>query len=203
MPIDLLFADDREALLYLPTAPFSVCRYVRIKTDGYGKFQIGGKHYYSSSPEWAGREVVVRITAHTVEPLLPSGEPITVHPRQFGNQRTDTVDVRTTLGRLLRSPGAWRNSAIRSVLPEPLRSSMDSLERSELKEALRMMHDLASRYDFETAVAAMDQALELGRLTSANVSVLAARLATFTPPESYKVDLSLYDTMLETGATLQ
>ncbi|TDY37444.1 transposase [Alicyclobacillus sacchari] len=203
VPIDLLFADDREALLYLPTAPFSVCRYARVKTDGYGKFQIDGKHFYSSGPEWAGREIVVRITAHTVEPLSRSGEPMVVHARRFGNQRTDTVDVRTTLSRLLRSPGAWRNSALREVVPEALRSGMDELARPDLREALKIMHDLSSRYDFETAVEAMQKAAELGRLTNANASVLAARLATFTPPDAQQVDLTPYDAMLHPGGDAQ
>ncbi|RED76012.1 hypothetical protein [Cohnella phaseoli] len=47
------------------------------------------------------------------EPLLPSGKPITVYLRLFGKQRTDSVDVRTTLSRLLQNPGAWRNSQLR------------------------------------------------------------------------------------------
>jgi len=110
-PIDLLFEDDKKTFLYLPKTPFAACRYTRVKTDGYGKFLVDGKHFYSSAPQWAGRELVVRIGAHTVEPLAPSGDPISIHIRMFGKQRTDSVDVRTTLSRLLQSPGAWRNSS--------------------------------------------------------------------------------------------
>lgn len=201
--IEGLFSDDRRALLYLPTAPFAVCRYVRAKTDGYGKFLIDGKHFYSSSPDFAEKEIVVRITAHSIEPLLPSGEPMSVHERRFGSQRTDTVDVRTTLSRLLRSPGAWLNSAVRDATPEILKASMDTLARIELKEALRLMHDLTSRYDFETAISAMEEAARLGRLNSANANVLAARFATFTPTEPQQVDLSLYDAMLDTRGSVQ
>jgi transposase len=201
--IEQLFTEDRQALLYLPGKPFAVCRYTHVKTDGYGKFLVDGKHYYSSSPEWADKEMVVRIGAHTVEPLLPTGEPISVHLRLYGTQRTDTVDVRTTLSRLLRSPGAWRNSLLRDAIPETLKSGMDSLERPELKEALQTMHDLSARYDFETAVQAMEKASELGRITSANASVLAARLSTFDPQEPSHVDLSQYDSLLETEAAIQ
>lgn len=198
-PIALLFEDDRNALLYLPKASFSACRYIRVKTDGYGKFLVDGKHHYSSSPDWAGKEIVVRIGAHTVEPLDPSGEPISVHLRLFGKQRTDSVDVRTTLSRLLHSPGAWRNSGIRAELPPKLRDDMDGLERSQLKEALKTMHDLSARYGFDTAVQAMEEAAQRGRLTSANAVVLAARLATFEPENRAGVDLSVYDAMLETA----
>jgi transposase len=195
--IDLLFEEDRKALLYLPRHPFAACRYMRVKTDGYGKFSLDGKHFYSSSPEWTGREITVRIGAHTVEPLLPSGDPISVHHRLFGKQRTDSVDVRTTLTRLLQNPGAWRNSQLRKVLPEKLRDELDGLDRTQLKETLATMEQLSGRYDFMTALQAMEEATKLGRLTSANSVVLAARLATFEPEESPNVDLSVYDRMLE------
>lgn len=198
VPMNLLFEDDRKALLYLPRTSFAACRYTRVKTDGYGKFLIDGKHFYSSAPEWAGKEIVVRIGAHTVEPLAPSGEPISIHIRMFGKQRTDSVDVRTTLNRLLHSPGAWRNSLLRKALPERLRAEMDGLERAELREALRTMKDLSGRYDFDTAIQAMEQATERGRLTSANSIVLAARLATFEPEETSLVDLGVYDELLQT-----
>jgi transposase len=199
-----LFENDKKTFLYLPRSPFAACRYTRVKTDGYGKFLIDGKHFYSSSPEWAGRELVVRIGAHTVEPLAPSGDAISTHIRMFGKQRTDNVDVRTTLSRLLQSPGAWRNSLIRKALPDRLRDEMDLLDRTGLKEALNTMNDLSGRYDFGTAIQAMEQASELGRLTSANSIVLAARLATFEPEESSTVNLDIYDRLLEpVGGTLQ
>ena len=116
----------------------------------------------------------------------------------FGKQRTDSVDVRTTLSRLLQSPGAWRNSLIRKAIPDRLREEMDGLDRAELREALRTMQDLSSRYDFDTAQQAMEQASQLGRLTSANSVVLAARLATFEPEEASQVDLGAYDQLLQT-----
>jgi len=122
----------------------------------------------------------------------------------FGKQRTDSVDVRTTLSRLLQSPGAWRNSLIRKALPDRLREEMDTLDRAELREALRTMQDLSGRYDFETALQAMEQATQLGRLTSANSVVLAARLATFEPEETSQIDLGVYDQLLQTtGGALQ
>jgi len=81
---------------------------------------------------------------------------------------------------------------------------MDGLDRIELREALRTMQDLSSRYDFDTALQAMEQATELGRLTSANSVVLAARLATFEPEETSQVDLGVYDQLLQTtGGALQ
>lgn len=98
---------------------------------------------------------MVRIAAHTIEPLASNGEAISIHQRKFGSQRTDSVDVRTTLSRLLRNPGAWRNSLLRTALPERLRDEMDGLARVNLKETLHTMNELSDRYGFDTALDAM------------------------------------------------
>lgn len=82
---------------------------------------------------------------------------------------------------------------------------MDLLDRTELKEALRKINDLSGRYDFDTAIQAMEQVVELGQLTSANSIVLAVRLAKFEPEESSSVKLGIYDNLLEqyVGGALQ
>ena len=59
------------------------------------------------------------------------------------------------------------------------------------------MQELSGRYDFETAMQAMEQAAALGRLTSANSVVLAARISTFEPEETAAVDLGVYDALLQ------
>ena len=115
----------------------------------------------------------------------------------FGKLRTESVDVQTTLSRLLQSPDAWRNSLIRKSRPERLREEMDGLDHAKLREALRTMQNLPSRYDFDTALQAIEQATELGRLSGANSVVLAARLATFEPEETSPVDLGVYDQLLQ------
>jgi len=190
-----LFEQDRQALLHLPRIPFHPYRYERVKTDGYGKFLLDGCHHYSSSPEYAVQEMVIRIGAHTVAPLAPDGTLITEHERVFGKGRTDTVDHSTTLSRLLRNPGAWRNSGLREQVPAGLKEEMDGYDRSGLKAALGMMRTLSSQYGFETAVQAMTEATKLDRLSHANAAVLAARLANFGFEDALCVgpNLAVYD----------
>jgi len=197
-PISELFEGDRKALRPLPMKPFQVCRYERVKTDGYGKFCLEGKHWYSSSPEMAGRELVVRIGAHYVEPLNAKGAAITKHRRRFGNIRTDEIDARTTLARLLKNSGAWHNSGIRTIMPVGLREHMDALDKAGLREALRSMKELTATYGFETAVLAMDEAVKRDVLNYSNSAVLAARIISSgldVLPESGP-DLSSYDQLL-------
>ena len=58
--IGVLFEEDRKDLLQLLTKFFNACRYERLKTDGYGKFCLEGKHWYSSAPEMAEKELMGR-----------------------------------------------------------------------------------------------------------------------------------------------
>ena len=66
IPIRELFEEDRKALLMLPPKRFDVCRYEWLKADGYGKVCMDGKHFYSTRPENANKQVLVGIRAHTV-----------------------------------------------------------------------------------------------------------------------------------------
>jgi transposase len=199
-----LFEEERNELRPLPGKPFQACRYERLKTDGYGKFCLEGNHWYSSSPEMAGRELVVRIGAHYVEPLNEQGEAITRHRRRFGKIRTDAVDSRTTLARLLKNPRAWHNSGIRTIMPANLREHLDELDKTGLREMLRSMKELTSTYGFETAVAAMDEAVKRKALNYSNSAVLAARIISNgldVLPESGP-DLSCYDQLLLKGSIM-
>lgn len=195
VPIGELFEQDRQALLPLPAKPFDVCRYERVVADGYGKVTLDGRHHYSTRPEFARREVVLGIRAHTVDVLDSAGRVIVTHRRSFGDRRTDTLDHRTSLEQLLRNPGAWRNSGLREGLPEAVRAELDLRDRAGLKQALKLMAGLASDFGFEVAMAAMTEAAGRGHLNTPDAVVLAARIAGFglaSDPEPGP-DLSAYD----------
>ena len=193
-----LFSQDRAALRRLPRTPFSAVRYEQVRTDGYGKFQVDGAHFYSSAPEYARQLLVVRIGAHTIAPLAPDQTVITEHVRAFGAARTDQVDVRTTLARLSRNPGAWLNSAVREAVPDRLRTTLDTYARADLKSTLGTFAAIAGRYGWEVAVQAMDEAVARGRSVPADAAVLAARLASWGPevPATPGPDLTTYDRQL-------
>jgi transposase len=200
-PIGELFVSDKAALLPLPKAAFDVCRYEYVKADGYGKVRLDGRHFYSSRPENAGCELLVAVRAHTVEILDEQKRLVVRHGRQWGLRRSDTVDYRTGLAVLMHNVGAWRNSGVRELLPEPLRDFMDQQEREELRGTLRTMHSLSGDYGFEVAVAALEEAVRLKRKSFSDAAVLAARIQGYglaTPAEGGQ-DLSVYDQLLEEG----
>lgn len=204
-PIRELFEEDCKALLPLPARPFNVCRYVWLKADGYGKVCLDGKHNYSTRPELAHQEVLIGIRAHTVDIMDKDGSVIVSHERQYGDQRTDTVDYSTSLAMLMRNVGAWHNSGVREQVPEPVRVALDGQPRQQLKESLKIMHDLSKRYGFDAAIEAMEEAVSHGRLNLCDAAVLAARITgygLFTLPEAGP-PLKVYDdAFLNTGGVV-
>ncbi|MBW5445887.1 IS21 family transposase [Cohnella sp. CFH 77786] len=200
VPICELFEADRQALLPLPRLPFEACRYEHVKTNGYGKFVLDGKHTYSSSPMYAEQEIVVRVGAHFIEPLDEAGDPISRHNRQFGSERTDTVDWLTMLDSLIAKPGGWKNSVMRSQMSYDVRDYMDDLDRSGLRQALRMVKELSEQYGLDVAVTSLQEAIVRRRADglSVNTAVIAARIAGYgldtaaTPGP----DMRLYDDAL-------
>jgi hypothetical protein len=199
-PICELFESDRKAMLPLPRHPFESCRYEHVKTNGYGKFVLDGRHTYSSSPMYADREIIVRISAHFIEPLDEAGEAISRHNREFGNDRTDTVDWLTMLDQLITKPGAWKNSVMRSQMSYEVRDYMDEQDKSGLRQALRLIKDLSNRYGLDVAITSMQEAIIRKRTEgiSVNAAMVAARIAHYgldTPGEPGP-DMSMYDLLL-------
>lgn len=193
-----LFAADRAALLPLPRERFNVCRYDHLRADAYGKICMDGKHFYSTAPEWAGQDVLIAIRAHVIDILSQDGNILVSHPRSFSVERSDSLDHSTSLALLLKNVGAWRNSGLRGNISEELRQALDGQGRVELRKSLQLLSTLSDRYGFDTAIAAMDEAINRGSLNLCDTAVLAARLAGYgldTPPE-LGPNLSQYDELL-------
>ena len=82
----------------------------------------------------------------------------------------------------------WRNSSVRSAMPDALRDYMDGL---------RLMRDLVQRSGWDATVGAMRCALEsTGRIDAASVAVAAARAEGGAIEYDEPVDLGVYDAAL-------
>jgi len=96
---DELFAEDGLAMGGLPDRPFDVVRYERPKADKKGKVRLDGRHWYSSDPSLADRELVAAMRATTVTLYTSGGELVCEHPRAYGPAPTDTSDPASQLAR--------------------------------------------------------------------------------------------------------
>jgi transposase len=204
LPIGELFLADRAALMSLPSAPFDVCRYEYLKADGYGKVRIDARHFYSTRPEYAGQEVLVAIRAHRIDILDEHKQVLVGHTRQYGVQRSDSCDYRTSLAVLLKNVGAWPNSGIRELVPEALKALMDHQPREQLRSTLKTMHHLTLTYSFQTALEALEEGMRINRSGFCDTAILAARISGYgldTPAETGQ-DLAVYDRLIEEGQAI-
>ena len=195
-PVATLFADDREALRALPPQAFAPYRYTQVRTDRQGRFCLEGQHWYSSAPECAEQAIIVRVGAHSVEPMAADGHILTRHDRVYGPDRSDSTDYRTTVHRVAQRPGAWRNSPLRSVMPEAVRVALDRAVRVDLQAALEGVAQCADRWGFDHAVRALEEAVAAERIQTADIVALGRRMALAPLEPSNVVDLLRYDTLL-------
>ena len=80
---------------------------------------------------------------------------------------------------------------------------MDEMTREELKRTIRTLSALTLDYSYETAIKALEMALEANRSHFSDAAVLAARMIGYgldTAPEK-DPDLGGYDLLLQTGGS--
>jgi transposase len=173
--IAALFAEEQTALSPLPARPFNVERYERLRTDGYGKFCLDGKHWYSSAPEYASGEVTVGIKAREIVVYGPDGEVRGEHRRIYGEERSDSIDWHTSIAALMHKPSAWQNSHFRAATSPSVRQALDALPRDRLRDVLKGLVQSSERFGFEVALASLEEAVSVARLDSYSVHAVAAR----------------------------
>jgi Transposase and inactivated derivatives len=172
-----LFDDERHALGLLPTRSFSVERFERVFTDGYGKFCVDGKHWYSSAPEYGNSEVTIGLKAHELVVYQRDGTPLCVHRRLYGDERSDSCDYRTSLETLMKKPGAWINSAFRAGVDDTVRVAMDELSKPDLRNVLKVVVKSSATFGFDVAMTSLEEAIARGRLDSYSLGAVASRVA--------------------------
>lgn len=195
-----LFQEDLFAMAGLPDKPFECVSYRRSKADKKGKVKIDGRHWYSTDPAFAGREMIVALGATGVSVYDASGTLVCEHARAYGKAPTDTADPGSQLALLANRIGAWENSAVRTALPDSLRGHMDSLGKDELRVEVRLLRDQYAQSGWSATVQAAELAYaSVGRLDEASVSVGAARIAGGGIDYDDPVDLGEYDAMMAGG----
>jgi transposase len=196
-----LFAADRKALAPLPAKPFNVERYDKVMTDGYGKFCLDGRHWYATSPDLAGKELVAAVAAHAITVYDAAGTPQCVHRRNYGMSRTDSTNYRTSLEALLRKPGGWKNSQVRAAMEERARAYLDGIAKNERTRILGALAQAAQTIEFATVLASLSEAINRGMLDDFSLKALACRAAyeCLGAGTSPGPDLATYDAALMTA----
>jgi transposase len=155
-----LYAADKAALLALPAVALDVSKYLRVSTNGYGRFYLGdGLHEYSVAPQYAQSRLMVRVTASEVIPLDKNQQPIVRHRRLYGDFRQQSMQWLPYLTQLARSPNALKYTGIYPMLPQSIKDYLDKCGRSDKGQILRVIATLTAKNGFESALQTVNQAL--------------------------------------------
>lgn len=158
-----LFEKDKAALLPLPSSAFDTARYEIIRTNKWGKFTLrNGLHTYSVSPNYADTELMIRITDMRVEVLSQEGKIIVSHKRLFGARKQEKIDWLPYLRAISCKPRSLRNSGIYDMMPPILQNYLDHCANNERGKILKTLSDLTERDGFESALAAVTRAVQIG-----------------------------------------
>ncbi len=181
VPVAELFARDQQCLAGLPPRRFEVVRWEHYVTDKYGMVTVDGVHQYSVSPQRPRSRVVVGFRAHQVEICSPDGATLACHPRLFARRRSQSVDQVAMMTALAGKPGAWRESGLRSWMPDgPAKTFFDRLARQELSEWLEAFRVQAVVHGLDQTQEALDfLAGRSHRFTTQDLGAVAGRVAGF------------------------
>jgi len=175
--IETLFANDKVFLLKLPTTVLDVCKYVKVKTNGYGRFFLNkGLHEYSVAPKYTNTHILVKLTANEVIPLDDSFREIVKHERFYGDSKQQSMKWLPYLTQLSRCPGALKYTGIYQMLPDPVKEYLGKCTRSEKGKALQVIASLTNQNGFESAVESVDKVLTYGATDPDSLIRLHSRL---------------------------
>jgi transposase len=160
MTIVELHMADRKALLEMPATAFEACKYITVKTNGYGRFYLNNNmHEYSVSPKYANTRVLIKMTAFEVSVLDESHREIVKHQRLYGDHKQQSMQWLPYLTQLSRYPGALKYTGIYQMLPDPVQEYLEKCTKSEKGKLLRAIATLTEKSGFEKAVETIGAAL--------------------------------------------
>lgn len=158
--IEDLHRQDKQALLELPSTAFEACKYMSVRTNGYGRVYFNsGLHEYSVAPKYANCQVLIKITAFDVIILDECHREIVRHSRMYGDYKQQSMQWLPYLAQLSRCPGALKYTGIYQMLPEPIQHYLEKCNKREKGKVLAAIASLTKTSDFAKAVETVGAAL--------------------------------------------
>jgi len=205
--ISELFAAEQEALIPLPRERFRVFTLEKVKTDKYSFIQFENNRY-STSPEYAKRELWLEIGTTELRVLNEKYEQIAAHKRKYGREREPIINFENYIGALSRKPRAFLDSPYFLTLPQPVQNHLQSCQYADLKKMLLTLVPIIR----EGKIAEAGAVLELAAIRNTDDFVLAYKALTedtralpsvttpLTPPQQpYLPKLDPYSALLRAG----
>lgn len=205
-----LFREDKSEFLKLPTVPFEVFLHEFAKADNYGKVKFDNR-IYSTSPNMAGRQVIVKAGAYDVDILDIDCNHIVRHKRLYGEEKESMYWI-PYLELLAKRPTALKYTGLFNQLPTILKEYLNNCDYEHKKQALTVFTKMTSNTNMDTAIAAFEESIKRGANDSDSIWITYCRLTSGALPESdiflpetvpelekYITDINIYDKFIAGG----
>lgn len=198
-----LFSEDHAAMNNLPKYEFDPCKFIFAKTNKYGYVKFDNNSY-STAGNYAGKEVVLKVSAMHISVLDDKSNALVTHPRLYGKGKESTIWA-PYLTLIAQRPMALKYTGFYNELPEKTR---DFFNRCDIQERKKALHFLAGKSEisgYANAIAAIDKAILLGAkdtdslisgyryITDPKLPEITMSPHPYFPKTAgYKVDLDVY-----------
>lgn len=205
-----LFEEDKKEFFKLPEVAFEVYRYEFAKADNYGKIRLETK-IYSTSPNMAGTQVMIKAGAHDIEIFDCDHNLIVRHSRLYGEQRESMIWI-PYLELMAKRPTALKYTGLFNQLPLTLKTFLESCDYESKKQTLRVFVRMTQDTDIDKALDALEEGIKCGirdadglwatycRLTSGSLPEVEISLPSSVPELNiYSPDMTVYDQLIASG----
>ena len=185
-----LFLEDKEEYFKLPEVPFEVYKYEFAKADNYGKIKFDTK-IYSSSPNMAKKQVMIKVGAYDVEILDDDSNLIVRHNRLYGDQKESMIWI-PYLELMAKRPTALKYTGFFNELPTTLKTFLESCDYECKKKTLQTFVDMTVDSNIDNAIDAFEEGIKCGARDADGIWATYSRLNSGSLPE---VDIILPSTV--------
>lgn len=176
-----LFKEDQAKLIEMNPTPFDTARYVKCRTNKYGKMVLDGLYTYSVSPAVSSSFVNVKISAREVIISDPAMHEIVRHRRLYG-EKAESMNWFPYLKYIARKPRSLFNTPVFKMMPPDVQSFMKDCTNTERGRALKMIADLTERSSFDDAVGTIQAGIQHGAMDPDSLMALYRRMYADVPP---------------------
>ena len=131
-----------------------------MKADKYGYLRVE-KNLYSTSPRYALKKVLVRISYNTIDVLSDDHLLVVRHSRLYGQYRK-SMKWQPYLTLMAKRPTALKYTTFYEQLPAEWQTYLNACTTPEKSEALRLLGSVLKDYDFGRITKALKIASEYG-----------------------------------------
>jgi transposase len=209
-----LFKEDQSEFLTLPRVPFEVFLHEFAKADNYGKVKFDSRTY-SSSPDMAGCQVIVKVGAYDVDILDTNCNHIAAHKRLYGEEKESMYWI-PYLSLMAKRPTALKYTGLFNQLPLLLKDYFEECNYEQKKKALKLLSRMTVHSNMGKAVSAFETAIKNGTSDTDSIWITYCRLSSGTLPEpemhlpdtvpeltKYITNINAYDKLMTSGGLQQ